>query len=309
MLLEAATIATFAELVVDAHKELSNNQSHAFLRRFLQDDESTNRFMEDVKKVIEQLDIKLNLRERIEKGNLDQDDDDSLKDFLMDRIAKMILDADPAKSNPFEIGVLGPTNLSLLMNLPQCTVERAIKERAEGEPKPDPPRNPIGSVKSSIGFWIDDDSLPALADGNEGEARRVFVIAMNKWTKALRPVNVRLKAVPPSRGPEDAHVIVFGDSIDVRGAKLAVADVGPPRDEGPQLRLRFDKHENFAIFPVGNQKSFLHVALHELGHILGLSHAPGISWDPDAVMFGSYTGPYKHKLTTQDKDAVVDLWS
>lgn len=297
MLLEAVAISELANLLVDAHEELSKQSRYSFLRNMFRDQASTDRFTEDVKKVVEKLDIRFGLDE--------VDEADLTADFLMEKISRMIRDADSNMINPKEVDVLGPTNLRYLSYLPLCTIQRAFEPPDdEGGIQIDP----NAETPSTVGFWVDNESLPELVDGSPGQSRLVFSFALEQWAEALEPVNVNLEILPVSMDSGKAHVFVSGEPIDVQGANLALSSVGPPYDGGPQLRLRFDRNENFAKDPSGNQKSFMHVALHEIGHILGLSHENGFPWTSEAVMYHSYDSTVKEELTQQDRDAVVELW-
>jgi hypothetical protein len=66
---------------------------------------------------------------------------------------------------------------------------------------------------------------------------------------------------------ESAADVIFrlGPVDDVFGSH-AITDLGPPR--GRPLELRFDEAENW------NPQLFSHVACHEIGHLLGLTHSP-----------------------------------
>ena len=78
-----------------------------------------------------------------------------------------------------------------------------------------------------------------------------------------------------------------GDPFDGRGDILAHASFPNPYDDS-QVILHFDDEERWVDSETQNV-DLLTVAAHEIGHTLGLAH----SNDPDALMYPSYSGPYR----------------
>src|SRR5581483_3740751 len=81
----------------------------------------------------------------------------------------------------------------------------------------------------------------------------------------------------------------------------------PPGSGGPNAgKAHFDEDEQWAgSTPVSNQISLLSVAIHELGHGLGLDH----SEDQNAVMYASYNpGNIKTRLATDDITGIQKLY-
>ncbi|HEY3443918.1 MAG TPA: matrixin family metalloprotease [Paludibaculum sp.] len=88
-----------------------------------------------------------------------------------------------------------------------------------------------------------------------------------------------------------------GDSLDFdgRGGVLAHTFYPPPNSEPIAGDLHFDIEEQWLI---GNDVDVFSVALHEIGHALGLSHND----DPDAVMY-----PYYRRATMLHAPDVVEI--
>ncbi|KAL5569515.1 hypothetical protein UlMin_026090 [Ulmus minor] len=71
-------------------------------------------------------------------------------------------------------------------------------------------------------------------------------------------------------------------------------------------RLHFDADEDWSSNPEESQFDFETVALHEIGHILGLGHEPSI---PDAIMYPSVTrGLTKRNLHADDIQGIRALY-
>lgn len=92
------------------------------------------------------------------------------------------------------------------------------------------------------------------------------------------------------------------ENFDGPGGILAYANIPNPYGER-QLVLRFDNDESWSENPSRRQVDMLTVAIHEIGHCLGLDH----SSDRDAVMFASYDGEHGF-LDNDDVAGVQSLY-
>jgi hypothetical protein len=93
----------------------------------------------------------------------------------------------------------------------------------------------------------------------------------------------------------------FIEPFDGPGNVLAHATF--PNPFAPQrVYLHFDNSERW-VNSVTENVDLLTVALHEIGHVLGLGH----SRDPRAIMFASYTGP-RRSLSPDDIAGVQELY-
>ncbi|KAL5569516.1 hypothetical protein UlMin_026091 [Ulmus minor] len=71
-------------------------------------------------------------------------------------------------------------------------------------------------------------------------------------------------------------------------------------------RLHFDAKENWSENPGQNQVDLESVAVHEIGHVLGLDHEPSI---PDAIMYPSFNyGITKRNLHADDIQGIRALY-
>lgn len=92
-----------------------------------------------------------------------------------------------------------------------------------------------------------------------------------------------------------------GDPFDGPGDVLAHASFPNPYDHS-QVFLHFDDDERWVDSETQNV-DLLTVAAHEIGHTLGLAH----SSDPNALMYPSYSGPYR-TLSEDDIAGVQELY-
>ncbi|CAG9948812.1 unnamed protein product [Clonostachys rosea f. rosea IK726] len=132
-----------------------------------------------------------------------------------------------------------------------------------------------------------------------GQVRTAILKACNEWNRYM--LNNRLQEV--LSGPADI-VIQFargnhgdGNNFDGPGRVLAHAYFPPPA--GGQLSgdIHFDEDENWT------EDFSMQVALHELGHSLGLRH----STDPSAVMFPTFSSG-RRSLGTDDIAGIRRLY-
>jgi hypothetical protein len=92
-----------------------------------------------------------------------------------------------------------------------------------------------------------------------------------------------------------------GDPFDGPGDVLAHASFPNPYDNS-QVFLHFDDDERWVDSETQNV-DLLTVAAHEIGHTLGLAH----SSDPNALMYPSYSGPYR-TLSEDDIAGIQEIY-
>lgn len=97
-----------------------------------------------------------------------------------------------------------------------------------------------------------------------------------------------------------------GSPFDGPGHVLAHAFFPPPLNQQPGLAgdMHFDDAETWSETGAGGTIDLLSVAIHELGHALGLRH----SSDPNAIMFPTYSGP-NHNLGADDIAGIQAIYS
>lgn len=156
----------------------------------------------------------------------------------------------------------------------------------------------VGDGQKELGFFI--KNLPEVRNRSRRLVEQSLSGTMTMWQDVC---GVDFIDVAESH----AHLVIDAQPIDSQGNTLATASVGPPTSG--QLQLVFDTSERWVRGPGESSlgKVFPVVALHELGHILGLSHRPGSGWPAEAVMHGSY-GSSKETLTDDDIEAVRKIW-
>jgi len=94
-----------------------------------------------------------------------------------------------------------------------------------------------------------------------------------------------------------------GSSFDGAGNTLAHAFFPPPCGGPNAGDLHFDEDERYIDDPAAQGILLLQVAIHEIGHLLGLSH----SQDEDAIMFAFYS-PDRTNLSQDDINGIQALY-
>lgn len=141
-----------------------------------------------------------------------------------------------------------------------------------------------------------------IADTNERNAARS---AFTTWAAALCGVTFQER----TSGPVDFEIGWFtgdhgdGSNFDGVGNTLAHAFYPPPCGGGHAGEFHFDDAETWSLTGAGSTFDTETVALHEIGHLLGLDHSAVVT----AVMAPSYGG-IRRALTQDDIDGVRLLY-
>lgn len=161
------------------------------------------------------------------------------------------------------LGVLGLRTLGLLNDRGVCRGELQHTPSKTAVPTPEEP-------ETDLIRWFYVGQPPIIDKGN---ADHLLLIrrAMARWVKKTG-IDIRM-----ATKKEGANVLIFQEGLDGKDAGVvADAHVGPP--DGMQLSLRLDTAE------VWTEDKFVATICHEMGHILGLDHAPG----PGELMSPTY---------------------
>lgn len=173
---------------------------------------------------------------------------------------------------------------------------------------PDVSSRELMAFSSSLSSWnttsipyaigIITDQIPA--SRVESEIRRAF----NKWTEAFPRFNFR--RVQMFQRPLIVLSFATGPHADEkpftgRGGDLAHAF--PPNHHSTPGQVHFDDDEEWSTSASGSQKDFFTVAVHEIGHALGLGHSNSrLSW-----MFHDYEGP-RSRFAQEDINNITNLY-
>ncbi len=138
-----------------------------------------------------------------------------------------------------------------------------------------------GAADLGLLFYFVDPDLQKLNIGGQ-TGKTLIAEAIFAWVQHL---NLVMKFVEKE---DEANVVLKWDNFGGPGGTLAIADVGGP-GVNQKLTLRFDITEHWQS---QSPESFISTATHELGHILGLTHASG----PGELM-----SPFKDETITKPK--------
>ncbi|MCA9780343.1 MAG: matrixin family metalloprotease [Candidatus Eremiobacteraeota bacterium] len=146
------------------------------------------------------------------------------------------------------------------------------------------------------------NATPDIPGDNERDAIRR---ALGTW-QAVTSLDFR--EVPSTAGADLRFGWFAGDhgdgsGFDGVGNVLAHAFFPPPCGGAHAGSCHFDEAENWDLTGTGGNVDLETVALHEIGHLLGLQH----SNVPNSVMFASYSGP-RRQLAPDDIAGIEALY-
>ncbi|HSH02823.1 MAG TPA: matrixin family metalloprotease [Anaerolineae bacterium] len=157
--------------------------------------------------------------------------------------------------------------------------------------------------KQEISFFFENDTDKLSSD----EARNIVRQAFALWAQAA-PLTFS-----EASSANQADILISwaegnhgdGDPFDGPGDVLAHAEFPNPFVNRQQVILHFDDSENWVNNTQASRRSvdLFTVAVHEIGHTLGLGH----SRDPNAIMFASYGGPAR-QLSPDDIAGVQRIY-
>jgi hypothetical protein len=143
------------------------------------------------------------------------------------------------------------------------------------------------------------------SDLSDGREREIVRQAFQAWEGVA---NLQFIEVQPDQSPD--FRIAWrggnhgdGDGFDGAGNVLAHAFFPPPCGGPNAGDMHFDEAETWIDDPTGTGILLLQVAIHEIGHLLGLSH----SQDQSAIMFAFYA-PDRVNLAQDDINGVTTLY-
>ncbi len=151
--------------------------------------------------------------------------------------------------------------------------------------------------------------LNGTADLPDGREREIVRQAFQAWQGVA---NLNFTEVAPNQNPDFRVAWRSGDHGDgspfddqggTQGNTLAHAFFPPPCGGTHAGDLHFDEAEAWIDDPNANGILLLQVAIHEIGHLLGLSH----SNDTSAIMFAFYA-PDRVNLSQDDIQGITALY-
>ena len=157
------------------------------------------------------------------------------------------------------------------------------------------------SIFRTLSFAFVNGTTDLAADAERQPVRNAFTT----WQQQI-PID--FVEVGPANNPNFTVGWFTGDhgdgsSFDGAGNVLAHGFFPPPCGGQHAGKLHFDDAEVWSLAGAGNTFDLETVALHEIGHLLGLSH----STVPGSVMFPTYAGP-RRALTADDIAGIRALY-
>lgn len=151
--------------------------------------------------------------------------------------------------------------------------------------------------------------LNSTADLPVPRQREIIRESFNRWSQASALAFREVAANQPAefsiafqRGSH-GDGSPFDDAGGPDGNTLAHAFFPPPQGGGWAGALHFDEYETWKDQPGGPGIRLYNVALHEIGHLLGLAH----SQDPNAIMY-AYYAENRNDLQPDDVAGIQSLY-
>lgn len=208
---------------------------------------------------------------------------------------------------PAEDGLCDAATVRLL-NTRRCGIEDHPSERLSMGPEGRlAPFVTVGAKWPRLGLSY--RFMNSTPDLPEGRQRDIIREAFARWQAVCGLVFTEV----PLNAPSDLAVAFhrgdhgddnpFDDAGGPGGNTLAHAFYPPPRGGQWAGCLHFDEFEGWIDQPGGAGTRLFNVALHEIGHLLGLAH----SQDPNAIMY-AYYGVDRNDLRADDIAGAVSLY-
>lgn len=233
---------------------------------------------------------------------------DLVIDLALNAIRKFQREISP---NLSEDGFLGNQTLNAILAMIRCA-DGAVGEIAKQGQAGIANFSASTELRPRVEIWvyIDADKLPRVTDHSNqvrDTATNVFEMQMAamEWSKFC---NIRFQ-FPDKSQKEKAHVWVIGEQL-AESSTLALADLWPRNGIlASKLLLRFNTKRSFVSSPEHGAPVFFGTALHEFGHILGLSHthSDGRTSAVGELMHPAHQ-PQLIELSDTDKSRIQKIW-
>uniref|UniRef100_A0A2C9VKR0 Peptidase metallopeptidase domain-containing protein n=1 Tax=Manihot esculenta TaxID=3983 RepID=A0A2C9VKR0_MANES len=225
-------------------------------------------------------------------NNLTDDFDESLESALK------------TYQNFYQLEVTGNLDSATIkkMMIPRCGVPDITNHTSSSKPTSTSHKSKMFHMVSHYDFPVGfPDGHLLIQNPNEQDMRSACSQAFQRWESVSQ-----FKFQEAPAGSHADIVIGFyrgdhGDEDPFDGPGNILAHSFPPQDG----RFHYDADEDWSSNPNMNQMDLESVAVHEIGHLLGLAH----SQDSNAIMYATIPpGTIKRELTQDDIDGIHALY-